>query len=425
MNSNQEVAKIVIGKILHKPEYYFTNYQILHHKLFLDYVDENLFKRIKKKLDQSLPVDEAVLISEIDDPNLITRVTEYSEAAYTRADFLNCISILDEASKKHQLKLLGSDLVSMSNNGKPVMEILEEIQNKLSKINLENKSNIADSAVQLSDYVDDIDKRMNTDGPLGVPSGIQSVDKFTGCWQNGELVIIAARPSMGKTAIATNMADNSAKMDYPSVVFSYEMGYKQIYNRIVSSNTGIDNKWIMKGAITTDDRAKIQDAVNDLSNIPLYIDECNDSSLTYLSNKIRQYVMSEGVKIVYVDYLQLITNRIYTKSREQEISSISRTLKALSKELQIPVIALSKLNRGVEQRPDKRRMLSDLRESGAIEQDADIVSFLYRPEYYGIYQDADGNDTAGMTEYIIAKGRSIGTGTIKLMFKKETTKFEE
>ena len=321
--------------------------------------------------------------------------------------------------------MLGSDLVSMSNNGKPVMEILEEIQNKLSKINLENKSNIADSAVQLSDYVDDIDKRMNTDGPLGVPSGIQSVDKFTGCWQNGELVIIAARPSMGKTAIATNMAYNSAKMDYPSVVFSYEMGYKQIYNRIVSSNTGIDNKWIMKGAITTDDRAKIQDAVNDLSNIPLYIDECNDSSLTYLSNKIRQYVMSEGVKIVYVDYLQLITNRIYTKSREQEISSISRTLKALSKELQIPVIALSQLNRGVEQRPDKRPMLSDLRESGAIEQDADIVSFLYRPEYYGIYQDADGNDTAGMTEYIIAKGRSIGTGTIKLMFKKETTKFEE
>ena len=230
---------------------------------------------------------------------------------------------------------------------------------------------------------------------------------------------------MGKTAIATNMAYNSAKMDYPSVVFSYEMGYKQIYNRIVSSNTGIDNKWIMKGAITSDDRAKIQDAVNDLSNIPLYIDECNDSSLTYLSNKIRQYVMSEGVKIVYVDYLQLITNRIYTKSREQEISSISRTLKALSKELQIPVIALSQLNRGVEQRPDKRPMLSDLRESGAIEQDADIVSFLYRPEYYGIYQDADGNDTAGMTEYIIAKGRSIGTGTIKLMFKKETTKFEE
>ena len=117
---------------------------------------------------------------------------------------------------------------------------------------------------------------MNTDGPLGVPSGIQSVDKFTGCWQNGELVIIAARPSMGKTAIATNMAYNSAKMDYPSVVFSYEMGYKQIYNRIVSSNTGIDNKWIMKGAITSNDRANIQDAVNDLSNIPLYIDECND-----------------------------------------------------------------------------------------------------------------------------------------------------
>ena len=141
MNSNKEIAKIVIGKVLLKPEYYFTNYQILHHKLFLDYVDENLFKRIKKKLDQSLPVDEAVLISEIDDPNLITRVTEYGESAYTKVDFVNCIKILDEDSKKHQLKLLGSDLVSLSNNGKPVIEILEEIQNKLSKINLENKSN--------------------------------------------------------------------------------------------------------------------------------------------------------------------------------------------------------------------------------------------------------------------------------------------
>ena len=151
MNSNKEIAKIVIGKILHKPEYYFTNYQILHHKLFLDYVDENLFKRIKKKLDQSLPVDEAVLISDIDDPNLITRVTEYGESAYTKVDFVNCIKILDEDSKKHQLKLLGSDLVSLSNNGKPVIEILEEIQNKLSKINLENKMPISEKQFELKD----------------------------------------------------------------------------------------------------------------------------------------------------------------------------------------------------------------------------------------------------------------------------------
>ena len=425
MRNSSEISKIVIGKILHKPDYYFENYQLLHAGLFSDHVDRGVFKTIKKKLDQSLPVDEGILIAEAKDTGLIERIVEYSNMAFTTTNFLNCVEMLNEASKKESIRNLGADMVASSNNGKPARDIIEEVQGRLSKIRLDSKSDIADSSKQLKEYIDDIEKRMKTDGPLGVPSGIQSLDKFTGCWQDGELIIIAARPSMGKTAIATNMAYNSARMDYPSVVFSYEMGYKQIYNRIVSSNTGIDNKWIMKGAISKEERNMIEKEIHDLSNMPLYIDECNDTSLSYLSNKIRQYVNSEGAKIIYVDYLQLVTNRAYTKSREQEISSISRTLKGLSKELQIPIVALSQLNRAVEQRPDKRPMLADLRESGAIEQDADVVSFLYRPEYYGIYQDADGNDTAGVTEYIISRGRSIGTGTIKLKFIKETTKFEE
>lgn len=425
MNNNSEIAKIVIGKMLVKPDYYFQNQQILNKDLFLDYVDGGVFQKIKEKLDKSLPIDEAVLISETDDPNLIDRITRYQDSAYTQADFVNCIKILGEDAKKNALRMLGSDLITKSNNGKPINELIEEIQERLSKINLATKSDLANPTDQLKDFMEDIERRMNTDGPLGVPSGISEIDKFTNCWQNGELIIIAARPSMGKTAIATNMALNSALRDYPSVIFSYEMGYKQIYARIVSTITGIDNKWITAGAFSSEDKILIDQAINRLLDTPLLIEDCHDSSLSYLTSKIRQHVVKNKIKIAYVDYMQLVSNKVYSKNREQEISSISRTLKGLAIELQIPIIALSQLNRAVEQRPDKRPMLADLRESGAIEQDADIVTFLYRPEYYGIYQDSDGNDTTGLTEFIIAKGRSIGTGTMKLKFTKETTKFEE
>ena len=321
MNNNSEIAKIVIGKILLKPEYYFYNQQLLNKYLFLDYVDRGVFVKIKEKLDKSLPVDEVVLLSETNDPNLIDRITQYSEAGYTRTDFVNCLEILGEDAKKNSLKLLGADIVSKSNNGKTSDEIIEEVQERLSKINLSTKSDLANPIDQLTEFMNDVVTRMESDGPIGVPSGISQVDKFTNCWQNGELIIIAARPSMGKTAIATNMALNSALRDYPSAIFSYEMGYKQIYARIVSTMTGVNNKWITAGAFSSEDKKLIDQATDRLSNTPLYIEDCGDSSLQYLSSKIRQHVTKNKVRIVYVDYLQLISNRMYSKSREQEISS--------------------------------------------------------------------------------------------------------
>ena len=180
MRNSSEISKIVIGKILHKPDYYFDNYQLLHAGLFSDHVDRGVFKTIKKKLDQSLPVDEGILIAEAKDTGLIERIVEYSNMAFTTTNFLNCVEMLNEASKKESIRNLGADMVASSNNGKPARDIIEEVQGRLSKIRLDSKSDIADSSKQLKEYIDDIEKRMKTDGPLGVPSGIQSLDKFTG-----------------------------------------------------------------------------------------------------------------------------------------------------------------------------------------------------------------------------------------------------
>lgn len=274
------------------------------------------------------------------------------------------------------------------------------------------------------------------EGLSGIPSGFRDLDKETGGWQNSDLIIIAARPAMGKTAFLLSMARNIAvEHKIPLALFSLEMASVQLITRMISSETGISSENLRKGTLSDEEWGRLYSNVSELENAPLFIDETPSLSVFDFRAKCRRLVMQHGVRIIMVDYLQLMTANSGGKTvgnREQEIALISRSLKAIAKELNVPVIALSQLSRSVETRSanNKRPMLSDLRESGAIEQDADIVSFIYRPEYYKLPiwdNDPEGQETSteNQAELIIAKHRNGATADVRLTFMKNIGKFAD
>ena len=269
----------------------------------------------------------------------------------------------------------------------------------------------------------------NKDGITGVPTGYHKLDDITSGWQASDLVIIAGRPAMGKTSFALSMAKNIAA-DYkvPMAFFSLEMSNVQLVNRLISNCCEIQGKKIQNGQLQPDEWERLDKRMNDLIGAPLYVDDTPGLSVFELRTKARRLVREHGVKLIMIDYLQLMNaNGMRFSSRQEEVSTISRSLKGLAKELDIPILALSQLNRGVESREGlegKRPQLSDLRESGAIEQDADMVLFVHRPEYYHIYQDDNGRDLHGMAQIIIAKHRKGATADVLLTFRGEYTRFE-
>ena len=242
---------------------------------------------------------------------------------------------------------------------------------------------------------------------VGVPSGFVNIDRITGGWQPGNLIIIAGRPSMGKTALALTLANNSAKMNYPVCLFSLEMSDGELTTRFLSGATGYSNVEIRNADIDYDRMVAFG---NQLGRLPIYIDDTPAIGLMELRSKVKKMILRNGVKLIIIDYLQLM--KADAGNREQEVSIISRGLKAISKEFEIPVIALSQLNRGVEERADKRPRLSDLRESGAIEQDADIVCFVYRPMYYGIDSIKIDKDTISTEGIMIIDGAKDRNGAL-------------
>jgi len=265
-------------------------------------------------------------------------------------------------------------------------------------------------------------------GMSGTPSGFTKVDKVTAGWQPSDLVIIAARPGMGKTAFILSMARNIAvDANTPIGIFSLEMSAEQLMMRMISSETGIESEKLRRGNLSETEWAQLYSRVNQLEKAPIFIDDSPGISIFDLRAKARRLVSQHGVKIIMIDYLQLMTagTNKGVGNREQEISTISRSLKAIAKELEIPVIALSQLSRSVETRGGtKRPLLSDLRESGAIEQDADIVSFIYRPEYYKLEVWEDDMPCAGQAEFIIAKHRNGALEDVRLRFIANQAKFE-
>jgi replicative DNA helicase len=267
----------------------------------------------------------------------------------------------------------------------------------------------------------------NSSAVTGVASGFEDLDEMTAGFQKGELIIVAARPSMGKTAFTLNIAQHAAIAESRCVAFfSLEMSKDSLVQRLLTSEARVDAGRVRTGRLRDDDYPRLAQAAGLLNTAPIFIDDTPGISVLEMRAKARRLKADrDDLSMIIVDYLQLMQgNNSKSENRQQEVSEISRGLKALAKELEVPVVALSQLSRAVESRPDKRPMMSDLRESGAIEQDADVIMFLYRPEYYYGPTDKDGNSLEGKAEVIIGKQRNGATGIVSLAFRKEFTRFE-
>jgi replicative DNA helicase len=312
-----------------------------------------------------------------------------------------------------------------------VFDLLDDAETKLFEVtqgNLKKGSETSEGLV--AQAIKKIQEIGNKQGMSGAPTGFTRLDELTSGWQPQDLVILAARPGMGKTAFVMSMAKNMAiDFDQPVAIFSLEMSSVQLITRMISSETGISSGKLRKGNLEPHEWEQLNVKVKNLSKAPIFIDDSPSLSIFDLRAKARRLASQHGIKIIIIDYLQLMTAGTAQKgggNREQEISTISRNLKALAKELNIPVIALSQLSRAVETRGgSKRPLLSDLRESGAIEQDADIVTFIYRPEYYGLteWDDEERSPCEGQAEFIIAKHRNGGLDNIRLKFTAHLAQF--
>jgi replicative DNA helicase len=301
---------------------------------------------------------------------------------------------------------------------------LFEIKNSTMTKNYEEVSDLIAKAIK------DIEQSTaDGEGLTGIPTGFTELDRMTSGWQKSDLIILAARPGMGKTAFVLSMARNAAVLANKSVaIFSLEMSSMQLVKRLIASEAELSSEKIRSGKLEEHEWQQLHTKISTIEDAKLFIDDTPALSVLELKAKARRLKSNRQLDMIIIDYLQLMRAEEGNKNagnREQEISYISRSLKGLAKELDIPIIALAQLSRAVEQRQDKRPVLSDLRESGSIEQDADLVTFIFRPEYYGITQDEEGNDNTGLTEIIIRKHRNGSPGTVNLKFVKHFGKFTD
>lgn len=332
--------------------------------------------------------------------------------------------IVQEKEIKRALINAGSEIVSMSYESEDTDNVLDNAQKLI--FNIASQKDTSD-LVAIQDLVvesyEQIEQRFNNkDELVGVTTGFYDLNALTSGLQKSDLIILAARPSMGKTAFALNLAQNVALKGKKAVaIFSLEMPKQQLTKRMLCSEAEVDTQRITSGNIQPKDWEKLVDAMTRLSDAKIYIDDTSGVTATDVKAKCRRLMMEEkNLGLIIIDYLQLMEGGGNTNDRNQQISQISRALKGLARELDVPIIALSQLSRGVEQRNDKRPMLSDLRDSGAIEQDADIVMFIYRDEYY----NRDDVNNKGKAEVIIAKHRNGPVGTVELLFQSSITKFK-
>lgn len=310
-----------------------------------------------------------------------------------------------------------------------VFDLLDKAESNLFQVAEGNiRKNYDKMSILIKTALDQIESaRQNTHGVSGVPSGFTELDRVTSGWQRSDMIVVAARPGMGKTAFVLSMARNMAvEFQIPVAIFSLEMSSVQLVQRLISSETEIDAEKLRKGNLQDHEFHQLHQRISRIADAPIFIDDTPGLSVFELRAKCRRLKAQHGIQMIIIDYLQLMTvgGEVKGGNREQEISTISRSIKGIAKELDVPVIALSQLSRQVETRGgDKRPLLSDLRESGAIEQDADIVAFIYRPEYYNIDTDADGNPTQGTGTIIVAKHRNGALADVKLRFVGRLAKF--
>ena len=425
MKDRDYLEKVLLGKLMCKTKEYYDNHSLLSVDLFESVEHKNLFIILDKSLQETGKCDMTEFYSKSKDKyNAIELAHQCNQRAYDPYIAKNLILMLLEKNKMGQLQKLVESLNSKINNNDELFTIIDHAESELQKISNITDDKLIHISQQMPGMVKSIERNVNNQGMTGIPSGFNCIDSFTSGWQKQDLVIIGGASSMGKTSFALNMAVNASERGHKCVVFSYEMSVNQMLMRIISGDANIDNKHMLKGAIYNEEWTKIHNSIAKFDNMPLYIDECRNTSLKYLLNRIRQYVITKKIDMVVVDYLQLISYNLNGRSREQEVSHVTRALKNLAKELDITVLALSQLSRNVSKRDGGRPTLADLRESGEIEQAADTVIFVYRPEYYNILVDERGQSVKGLAEIIFAKGRNIGIGSKHLKFIDYLTRFE-
>ena len=395
------------------------------------YRDDNkvIYQAIVNLYSKSEPIDIITLKDELESMDKFEQVGGYEYLASlpdkvpTTANVQKYIKIVEEKSILRSLIKTANEIIELGYSPtEDVEDIMDGAEKKIFDImqskNQKGYSPIKDVLVESFTKLEELYNRKQH--ITGVPTGFSELDYKTAGLHGSELILVAARPAMGKTAFALNIATNAAlRGNAPVAIFSLEMSKDQLVNRILCSEAMVDSNKVRTGKLEEDDWVKLAGAIGPLSESEIFIDDTPGISVMEIRTKCRKLKMEKNIGLVVIDYLQLVQgSNKRVGSREQEISEISRSLKILAKELNVPVIALSQLSRAVEQRPDHRPMLSDLRESGAIEQDADIVLFLYRDDYYN--KESEKKDIA---EVIIAKQRGGSTGTVELLWMGNYTKF--
>jgi len=436
----RELEEAVLGALMLEKDAYSIISDILKPASFYEHAHQLVFTAIQNLALEQKPVDMLTVQEQLRKQGDL----EEAGGAYFIAQLTGKVAStahLEYHSRIIAQKHLARELIRFTSQvqGKAfdetidVDDLMQEAEASLFEI---SQRNMKKDVMQINPIIDEAFKLLNLaaqrdDGLSGLPSGFHELDKITSGWQKSDLIIIAARPAMGKTAFVLSMARNiTVNFKKPVGFFSLEMSNVQLVNRLIVNVCEIEGEKIKNGKLAKYEWDQLDAKIKDLYGAPLFIDDTPSLSIFEFRTKARRLVREEHVELIVIDYLQLMNaSGTGFGSREQEVSTISRSLKGLAKELNIPIIALSQLNRSVESRTSsnvsesKRPQLSDLRESGAIEQDADIVCFIHRPEYYKIFEDNNGRSLQGIAEIIVAKHRNGATGDIRLRFKKQFAKF--
>ncbi|MCS6929559.1 MAG: replicative DNA helicase [Saprospiraceae bacterium] len=433
-----ELEEAVLGALMLERDVLPIVMDILRPESFYHPAHQAIYRAIIRLFERSYPVDLLTVTEELRRSGEL----EAAGGSYYLVELTNRVASAANAeyhariiAQKHilreMIRLSSRTIEEAYKETTDVFSLLDETEKGLFAITQNNLSRTFESldvlAGRVLREVETLAQR--SDGLTGIPSGFTDVDRITCGWQPSDLIILAARPGMGKTACVLTMALNAARdFGKPVAIFSLEMASIQLAQRLFSMASDIPGPKIRNARLEDYEWARLQSTAEQLSHVPIYIDDTPGINIFELRAKCRRLKIQHNIQLVIIDYLQLMSGAVENyrnTNREQEIASISRALKNMAKELNVPVIALSQLSRAVEVRGGtKRPQLSDLRESGAIEQDADIVAFLYRPDYYGIVEDESGRSVQGIVEFIIAKHRHGATDTVRLRFVRELSRFE-
>jgi replicative DNA helicase len=429
-----DLEEAVLGAIMLEKNAVNEAIDILKPESFYKESNQRIFESITDLFQNTEPIDILTVTKRLQKKGELDLVggpfyiSQLTNRVASAANIQYHSRIIAQKYIQRELIRIASEIIKDSyDETVDVFDILDEAEQKLFDVaegNIRKNYEKIDSVVHQA-IVELEAKHENKEGVSGVPTGFMSLDRITGGWQKNDMIVIAARPSMGKTAFVLSMARNAAvTFNKPVAFFSLEMSSVQLVNRLISAESGIPGDRIMRGQLEEYEYSQIHSKIKELTEAPLFIDDTPALSVFEFRSKCRRLKQQHDIQLAVIDYLQLMSGGNTGGNREQEISTISRSIKEVAKELNIPIIALSQLSRSVETRGgDKRPMLSDLRESGAIEQDADIVAFLYRPAYYGITEDEEHNNIEDLTEVLVSKHRNGATGLVKLRFIKDYAKF--